>query len=239
MNCALCRRDAPLRNSHVIPEFLYRSLYDSKHRFHQISVDPGQRDVLFQKGLREHLLCDDCEQRLSVSERYASMLLNGRVGVVVTQNGTHLHLSEVEYKKMKLFQLSILWRAGVSSLPAFSQVQLGQHAEPLRQMLLTDDPGRTETYGCITSMLMHEQNILQDLIVPPTWSRLAGHRAYRFVMGGLVLVFIVSSTPPPTFVCEHFLQENGQVIVALRQTREFGFLTDTFAEMHRNGKFES
>ena len=83
MTCALCLGEAPLRNSHVIPEFLYRSLYDEKHRLHQVSADPAQPNIYLQKGLREPLLCELCEQRFSVSERYASMLLNGGVGVSV------------------------------------------------------------------------------------------------------------------------------------------------------------
>lgn len=238
MTCALCLGEAPLRNSHVIPEFLYRSLYDEKHRLHQVSADPAQPNIYLQKGLREPLLCELCEQKFSVSERYASMLLNGGVGVSVRRQGNRLHLTEIDYKKLKLFQLSILWRAGISSLSAFSQVNLGTHGERVRRMLATDDPGSTASYGCITFMLMQETDLLRDLIVPPTWARLAGQKAYRFVFGGLVFVYVVSSTPPPKFVSEHFLQEGGTAIVKLQQVQELGFLVDTVAKMHQLGKFD-
>ncbi len=236
MRCALCHDEATLRNSHIIPEFLYLSLYDDKHRLHQISADPDRPNRLLQKGLREPLLCEPCEQRLSVSERYASMFLNGGVDISIRQNGDRLHLSNIDYKRLKLFQLSVLWRASVTSLPAFSQVNLGPHSEKIRRMLANDDPGCAHEYGCIMFVLMHQQDVLPDLIVSPSRTRLAGHNAYRFVCGGLVFVYVVSSLRPPGFLSEHFLQDSGTAIVKLQRAEELGFLADFIAEMQQHGK---
>jgi len=55
----------------------------------------------------------------------------------------------IDYKLFKLFQLSLLWRAGVSDRPIFKEVALGRHQEILRRMLLDDDPGESHKYGCI------------------------------------------------------------------------------------------
>lgn len=236
MRCALCHAEATLRNSHIIPEFLYRTLYDDKHRFHQISADRDRPNRLLQKGLRAPLLCDTCELRFSVYERYASMFLNGGVGVSVRQDGDRLHLANLDYKKLKLFQLSVLWRASVASLPAFSQVSLGPHAKQIWKMLANDDPGGTHEYGCLMFVLMHQQDVLPDLIVSPTRARLDGHRVYRFVFGGLLFVYVVSSLRPPGYLSEHFLQESGNAIVKLQQVKELGFLADSIAGMQRHGK---
>lgn len=189
-----------------------------------------------QKGLREPLLCEKCEQRLSVYERYASMFLNGGVGITVQQQGDRLYLTGLDYNKLKLFQLSILWRAGISSLRSFSQVKLGPHAERIRKMLHNDDPGVEAVYGCLMFVLMHESEVMPDIIVPPTFARLGSQMAYRFVFGGLVFLYVVSSTPPPKFVAEHFLQELGTAIVKLQQVGELGFLVDSVANMQRMGK---
>ncbi len=53
--CALCL-ERPLRDSHVIPEFLYKSIYDEKHRFYALAV--GEYPGYEQKGIRESLLCE-------------------------------------------------------------------------------------------------------------------------------------------------------------------------------------
>jgi hypothetical protein len=66
--CALCLdTNVKLAQSHIVPEFLYKALYDSKHRFQVISTNPSVRNSLEQKGLREPLLCKACEATISVS----------------------------------------------------------------------------------------------------------------------------------------------------------------------------
>ncbi len=212
------------------------TLYDDKHRFHQISTDSECQNGLLQKGLREHLLCDACEQKLSVSEGYACKFLNGGISLSVRQNGDRLFLSNLDYKKLKLFQLSVLWRASVASLPAFSQVRLGPHEEMVRRMLVSDDPGATDKYGCIMFALMHDHNVLPDLIVAPSYARLNGHRAYRFIFGGLVFLYVVSSIRPHKFIVEHFLQDSGMAIVKKQQAKELGFLTNSISRIRELGR---
>jgi hypothetical protein len=237
MNCALCKRETILVASHIIPEFLYQTLYDEKHRFHQLSTDPNKKNQFKQKGLREQLLCEACEQLLSVYEQYMSRLLNGGISILGKQEGNLLYLSELDYKKLKLFQLSVLWRASVSSLAPFSQVILGPHEERIRLMLLEGDPGKCNQYGCIMATLMSGIELVSRLLVPPTWARLDGHMAYRFVFGGLVFVYVVASHALPSFVESCFVQEDGSVVVRLQQINEMGFLVDTVARLHDLGKF--
>jgi hypothetical protein len=55
----------------VVPEFDYKPLYDAKHRAMQLEVERAGARFL-QKGYREPLLCEECEGRLSVFERYAA-----------------------------------------------------------------------------------------------------------------------------------------------------------------------
>ena len=239
MVCALCRNDSPLQNSHIIPEFLYDTLYDDKHRLHQLSTNPDSKNRMLQKGLREPLLCGGCEQRLSVLERYVSLVLNGGVGLTHRREGKRLHLGGLDYAKFKLFQLSVLWRASVSSLPMFSQVSLGPHEERIREMRLREDPGPSERYGCLMFVLLHEGQLVQDLIVQPTWARLIGHYAYRFVFGGMVWLYVVSEHALPKYVSENFLELNGTCIIRLQNMDELTFLIKTVSELHQIGKLES
>ena len=60
-----------------------------------------------------------------------------------------------DYKKMKLFQLSILWRAAEATGEFFSAVILPtHHRERLRQMLLTENPGADHEYFCTMARLV-------------------------------------------------------------------------------------
>ncbi len=61
--CRLCGKTRKLRRSHILPEFLYRPLYDGKHRYFVVSAATDSNFSL-QSGLTERLLCGDCEQQL-------------------------------------------------------------------------------------------------------------------------------------------------------------------------------
>src|SRR5438105_1743417 len=78
MNCALCLRERPLPRSQIVPEFMHGQMYDDKHRFFGISNIESKTNKLFQKGLREELLCADCEQHIGRYESYASRVFYGK-----------------------------------------------------------------------------------------------------------------------------------------------------------------
>jgi hypothetical protein len=146
--CNLCRTTAPLCRSHILPEFLYRPLYDEKHR--HFVVRAGQNATqLAQRGLTEKLLCSACEQRFSRYEKYAAEVMTGRMGHRYKNQGRRIVITGLDYEKFKLFQMSILWRAAVSSLDFFRLVTLGPHQEALREMLLSDDPGMPDRFGWV------------------------------------------------------------------------------------------
>lgn len=193
MACALCLIDKDLRDSHIIPEFMYQSLYDEIHRFHVLSNDASERNQKFQKGLREKLLCGDCEQYLGRYERYVSLLVGGELDLEYEAHGRLAVVRKVDYKALRMFQLSILWRAGASTLPFFSQITLGPHQERLRLLLRSDKQGIPWQYGCLMFALLHEDQIQKDLIVQPTSTKVDNVFGYRFVFGGFVWVYMVGS----------------------------------------------
>lgn len=54
-------------------------------------------------------------------------MLSGHAKITRKREGKLVHLTGLEYSPFKLFALSVLWRAGVSSLKDFEQVSLGPH----------------------------------------------------------------------------------------------------------------
>ena len=236
MPCALCLKDRPLRLSHIIPEFLYAPLYDDKHRLQIISVLPDEGNQLRQKGERERLLCEECETLLSKNERYASLLLTGRLPVVRNRDEHLISLSGVDYRQFKLFQLSILWRAGVSTLPFFERVQLGPHAERLRTLIFAEDPGPPAHYGCIMQALTTSDGTAPALIMQPTKVRNQGQFTYKFFLGGMVWVYFVSSNPPPSPFPLCVLQESGEVFIGVGSVTDMHDLRAFVQEVSRLGR---
>ena len=64
--CAMCLREGPLCDSHVIPEFIYKPLYSAKRRMvGLLTTENGVTRKYLQKELREELLCGDCEDHIN------------------------------------------------------------------------------------------------------------------------------------------------------------------------------
>ena len=236
MNCALCHRPAELQRSHIIPEFLFRALYDEKHRFHVISTAEAEKNKYQQKGPREPLLCAACEQQISQNERYASLALSGGIDLGYQFDGPAVIVTGLDYKRFRLFQLSVLWRAGVSRHEFFKDVSLGPHEEPLRRALLDEDPGPSGRYGCVMCAMVHEGAIQPDLVLQPERIRLSGLSGYRFVFGGLVWIYVVSSHRSIAGVERGFLLEDGRAIILMRQLGDFDDLVQMGRILQSQGK---
>lgn len=70
VSCALCGGPGPIRQSHIIPGFAFDWLKDSSATgFLRYGPEPNLR---VQDGFKQELLCDACEQKLSVWEKLAA-----------------------------------------------------------------------------------------------------------------------------------------------------------------------
>ena len=196
MPCALCLAGEPLRLSHIVPEFLHREMYDDKHRFFGLSSVAETPVKWFQKGLREQLLCGRCEQKLGDYERYASRVLY-HDSLDGTMIGNVVIIRSLDYRSLKLFLISLLWRFGVTSLEIFRSTKLGPHQEELRRMIHEENAGHFLQYPCLFTAVMYDHKHVSDLIVPPCVGRVEGQRVWQFVVGGFLLSFFVGSHNPP------------------------------------------
>lgn len=211
--CQLCLKESELSNSHILPEFFYSGIYDDLHRTIALSRDSER---IIQKGLREYLLCQECETKLSRYEGYAAKLIRDIPNFACTPDGRFLFSENVNYFHLKLFQLSILWRASIAKNVAFAQVNLGPHEEIVRRMLLEEKPGYSSDYGCVMMTVLHteilDKVLLSPMLVKP---RLFGHTVYKFSTGNITWLFFVTSHAINNQVQELFLQETGLLRIRL------------------------
>lgn len=233
MACLLCEKDKKLCDSHIIPEFMYKPLYDDKHKFHQLSNFMDKNHEYLQKGLREKLLCRECELHISKFEDYAAKFFQGGTELRVTNFQDGIVVNQVDYTKFKLFQMSILWRMGVSSSPVFKKVSLGEkHENRLRKMILDENPGNPTDYGVLYSLIYEDSKLLNELIIPPGSFRYKGYRMYRLVVGGLLWGFVVSSHSGNFLAADDFLNETGRLFLYKTERRNLGFITEMAKKLY-------
>jgi hypothetical protein len=236
--CKLCLEERDLKDSHIIPEFFYKPLYDEKHRFHVLSTTPEEKNIFEQKGIREKLLCFDCEQYFSQLEDYASKVFYGGVEVEFKNDTNKILIEGIDYTKFKLFQLSLLWRAIVSTVRLFSEVRVEQsHEEKLRKMLINKNPGEYYEYGCsIIGLLMEGKRLADEMILKPESLRVDGHRCCRFILGGCIWLFVVSKHSKYFYGREFFLSKDGKLIILLQSAENTKFIAKLVKDLKASGK---
>jgi len=222
--CALCHKNKELRKSHIIPEFFYKPLYDEKHRLNLFHLTEEQMKKYnhMQKGLREYLLCDDCENQISRYENYVSQVFYGGIELLY-KNGNPLRIEGVDYKLFKLFQLSLLFLASISKLEFFKNINLGPHEDKIRKMIIDENPGKKSEYPCTISIpTMRRKALTHDFIYEPEeLNKFENHRQYRFILGGCSWIYMVSSHTQMFTFKEFFLDKKGILLIPIIKSDQF------------------
>jgi hypothetical protein len=191
--CRLCRREQPLLQSHVIPELLYRPLYGPTHQIRSVDADLPIR--LLRKGLREPMLCGDCEVRLGKHESYfASVWLGNQALKELPEPFIGVVRQGLDYASFKLFHLSILWRCSVATLPEFRGVALGPHEDRMREMILGGDPGLPSDYPIAACVLIRAGSIETHggVVSVPIRQRHGSGSVYSAVYAGCLWLLFIS-----------------------------------------------
>jgi hypothetical protein len=232
--CALCKVNEDVQNSHIIPEFFYRMVYDPQpRRFRVLSTEPSVPERYEQKGLRERLLCRVCEQRIGRWEDYAKRTFVDGQGVRTTPLEGGMRLHGIDYKTFKLFQLSLLWRMSVSAQDFFAEVDLGPHEEKLRVALLNDDPLQPGDYCCALIVVKVAGAFLKDWMLAPSQGRLGSNRAYWLVINGIFFIYCVGSHPPPAGLAAAAITQRNELVVIDDDARNYPFLNDVLVKLHK------
>src|SRR5262245_18984532 len=159
--CRLCCLTKPLlKRSHIIPDFMYKGLYDSKHRINKVapaSLLRGRPRIERPRTgeYEADILCNTCDNNILGSyESYAQLLYERKRAPanLITKEFTNstgfsfTQLVNIDYTRFKLFLLSILWRASISSRPFFKEVKLGPYENNIRKMIFEGNADGQETF---------------------------------------------------------------------------------------------
>lgn len=163
-----------------------------------------------QTGFREHLLCAKCENQIGHYEDYARKALFAPNCPIYEPNVPLAELGNLEYRPLKLFQMSILWRMAVTSDFYYMNVDLGKHEEKLRQSLLDEDPCEVWRYGTTLTTIINEQGKVDiGMMSPSAKEKYENQFRYVFAMTGMYWEIYVLTHPPMPKVKSDFLTPQG------------------------------
>ncbi|MER8948294.1 MULTISPECIES: hypothetical protein [unclassified Mesorhizobium] len=140
--------------------------------------------------------------------------------------GTIHTVTGINSASVRLFALSLLWRAAVSNLPAFELVTVRpKRLEDLRQRILDDDPGAADEFPVYFAFFCGQEELPK--ITPFRFER---HAFYRFFLDGVVCY--VSPTKRPQDVARFSRFFVGRE----RDTFQMGCLPSSSSALARQAK---
>ena len=192
--------------------------------------DAGKKPKQTQNGIWDRqILCKACDgNKLGPLDKYAThFLIENPTWIPYAQNERGepiLHIAEsYDYKKLKLFYMSLLWRSAVTSRMFFKEVKLGPWERRLREALIAGEPGPQEFFSVAPFCYTGEfGKIMQN----PTRHRIDGINYIRFrYPGGGFVIKVDKRQGAQQLAC-----------VALDPGREFRVITKAFIDTqeHRN-----
>ncbi|MDX5346877.1 MAG: hypothetical protein LPJ89_11290 [Hymenobacteraceae bacterium] len=208
---------------------MYKKLFSDEQKIAYVSDDFKSRSKLIHTGIYDsYILCHRCDNELISSwETYASKLLyNGNfkkeeqihVENRVGHDGLeYVNVKNVNYKKFKLFLLSILWRAHVSKHPFFSEVNLGSSEQKLKRMLLEEKPGRECDFEIILIYPKTSSDIPDYIIAKPRIIRKNGNTFYVFVISEVIYLFNISAFNRQPVFSSVSVKESNELNVVILQ----------------------
>ena len=150
MNCRLCGvalSPANKCDAHIFPSSLLKLLTPGEYGSLKVvgtDMDRSKRTPI--GSYDSNILCPTCDNKIGVYDGYARTFVENSV-LVPHASGAGWIIENVDQHKLKMFCISYLWRASITSLPEFSGVSLGGvHEERIRKRILSDDSGSIHDY---------------------------------------------------------------------------------------------
>lgn len=237
--CKLCLHDKQLRNSHFLSAGIYRELRDDHGGNPNPWVVTSKSAVQTSRQMRAHLLCHDCEQRLSrLGESWVlahclrkdgtfplASLQSSRIPDVFSPgNPTKIYcaagIPEIDISALTYFAASIFWRGSIhgwntdDSVP----VKLGPFQEQFRAYLMGLAPFPKDSRLWIA---LREGEKFDRLTYPPYGGRVDTFRVYKFPMPGLAFTLMVSKNIPLSYKDMCFVRGPGNPIIVTPVVEQF------------------
>lgn len=205
--CQLCGKTAKLIRAHIIPKSLYKDLQDTNGGVSKLITNTvGIHSKRIPMGIYDpKIVCEDCEKLFSPWDDYAKWFFDKNVPKCVSTKDKVVAYDYglPDYQKLKLFFISLLWRAHASQQPFFRRINLGPHAADVVTKIKNADPGTPDEYSIVLARFDHP---LSEAIQDPFRSRIFNINCYRFYLPSYFFIIKFDKRPFPDGFRELMLQ---------------------------------
>lgn len=206
--CKLCGNTAPLCRSHIVPDFAYRPIKDGDEKGQMLAV--GRKVKKVQTGHWERLLCSQCEGILNRYETKFKKVWMDTIPPdfkhVETEPPKDAIVVDIpDYVSFKLFHLSVLWRATVStSFKISHSTSLGPYERIIAEMILEGNPGQLGDFPFFAHLIVDKRKQPVPTVAPlaECAGRLDGLHHYYMMTYAYCEWFFVIAQPGPQWLID-------------------------------------
>lgn len=237
MRCKLCLEEVELQESHIVPKCFYKKIRDRKGRLLLIDSE-GSKPELSQDGIKEELLCKQCEGKLGNWENCLKKDLvdfGEKTSNYLSFDDTEkniLKIEKIRYERFKLGTLSILWRMSISSNKNFSNYNLGSHQEKLRKILKNEELVDEKKYPIMIWRYEVDGVFYPDIMMFFSPSRYEKtFTVQSFMIWGHMFFVFVNDCNFPNLPLEAFLRNSGNLNTFTHELADFVSPTNIFSRL--------
>ena len=189
MECKLCLKEKKLIDAHIIPRCFFEAMRDrgDDQPFQLLSNVQNQYPQKLWIGLYDkEILCEDCEKIFQKYDNYACKILLSNIEkkdytLIPAGDKIYYKLENIDYKNLKLFFLSVLWRASITKRKEFQKVYIGPFEDRLKTMIKDSDPGDANDFLIVISKFIDDRG--RNFLMDPYRLRIDGINFYHFYLG--------------------------------------------------------
>lgn len=220
MTCKLCLKEKKCIEAHIIPESFFRIIKQDGKPI--LILSPNDFQSKTHIGIYDKtILCDDCEKLFSPWDNYGYSLLVANFSkdkpFLDGDSVLAYTIENIDYHKLKLFFISILWRASASSHKYFSSINTGPFEDKLKELILSNDAGDENNFSVIITKFNDDP--VATAILNPHREKLEGINYYSIYLGGFKVFIKVDNRDSSELMKNFILTPNGPLYVVIRDFR--------------------
>jgi hypothetical protein len=215
MKCRYCCDKKKLVKAHIIPEAFFRRLRDGQDSPRMFSNKAGEYPKRAPIGVYDtQILCKDCELIFGDWDNYAQDILREEPkNSSPILNGSQVvgyQINSYNYDLLKLFFISLSWRASVSAQPFYKRINLGPYEKMAKYFIEHCDPGSENDFSVTLAKFDHS---LGKTILDPHIDRWDGVNYIRFYLGSYVAYIKTDKRKAPEPHLNFILRPNQPLII--------------------------
>lgn len=224
MSCCLyCGQERALVKAHIIPEAFFRDVRGDASTLYLVKNEPGTHPKRAPIGVYDRqILCGECEKTFqNVDDYAAALLIRERDTAFVRRSfdsGIVYIADQFDYHSLKVYIISVLWRASVSTQQYFSRIDLGERLARAKEMIAARDAGPAGEFAVVLSRWAVPEKfpLPPNLIADPFETRHDGIRSVHLYLSAFVADVSVEQRSLPHALDAAILRPFSRLVVPAR-----------------------